>query len=78
MITFASSAGLTALAFLGEIWVQLDWQSSGLILLSVLFIIAGYCSSVMEMRVSELSAVTSFRYTSLLWALLFGWLVVEE
>jgi S-adenosylmethionine uptake transporter len=81
VITFASSAGLTvlaALASLGKTWVQPDWHLSGLIVLSALFIFAGYCSSVMVMRVGELSAVTPFRYTSLLWALLLGWLVFDE
>ena len=84
VITFASSAGLTALASLGQTWVQPDWHLSGLIVLSALFIFAGYCSSVMVMvmvmvmRVGELSAVTLFRYTSLLWALLLGWLMFDE
>jgi drug/metabolite transporter (DMT)-like permease len=85
VITFASSAGLTvlaALASLGKTWVQPDWHLSGLIVLSALFIFAGYCSSVMVMvmvmRVGELSAVTLFRYTSLLWALLLGWLMFDE
>ena len=30
------------------------------------------------MRVGQLSALTLFRYTSLLWVLLLGWLVFDE
>ena len=78
VITFASSARLTVLASLGKTWEEPDWHLSGLFVLSVLFIFAGYCSSVMLMRVGELSAVTQFRYTSLLWALLLGWLAFDE
>ena len=32
----------------------------------------------MVMRVGDLGAVTPFRYTSLLWALLLGWLMFGE
>ena len=81
MITFASSAGLTVVAAaisLGETWVCPDSTQTSLIILSALFIFAGYCTSVMVMRVGDLAAVTPFRYTSLLWALLLGWLVFGE
>ena len=69
VITFAFSAGLTVLAAgvsLGEDWVWPDANQTGLIILSALFIFAGYCMSVMVMRVGDLTAVTQFRYTSLL------------
>lgn len=81
MITFASAAGLTviaAIATMGESWVRLDLHQTGLIVLSAVFIFVGYCSSVMVMRVGELSVVTPYRYTSLLWALLLGWLLFDE
>ena len=81
VIIFASSVGLTVLAAvvsLGEDWVWPDANQTGLIILSALFIFAGYCTSVMVMRVGVLSAVTPFRYTSLRWALLLGWLVFGE
>lgn len=81
VITFASSAGLTVVAAvisLGETWVWPDSTQTGLIVLSALFIFAGYCTSVMVMRVGDLGAVTTFRYTSLLWALLLGWLMFGE
>ena len=43
-----------------------------------LFIFTSNCSSVTVMRVGQLSALTLFRYTSLLWVLLLGWLVFDE
>tara|TARA_B100000780_G_scaffold10421_1_gene7242 strand:- start:430 stop:789 length:360 start_codon:yes stop_codon:yes gene_type:complete len=81
VITFASSAGLIVLAVvvsLAEAWVWPDANQTVLIILSALFIFADYCTSVVVMRVGDLSAVTPFRYTSLLWALLLGWLVFGE
>ena len=42
---------------------------------AALFIIAGYVFAVRVMRVGELAVVAPFRYTSLLWAILIGWLV---
>lgn len=42
---------------------------------AALFIIAGYVFAVRVMRVGELAVVAPFRYTSLLWAILIGWLI---
>jgi len=39
------------------------------------FLIAGYLCAIMVMRVGEISVVAPFRYTSLLWAILLGWLL---
>ena len=69
---------IAAIATMGESWVRLDLHQTGLIVLSAVFIFVGYCSSVMVMRVGELSVVTPYRYTSLLWALLLGWLLFDE
>lgn len=37
-------------------------------------LIVGYMSSVMVMRVGDISLIAPFRYTALLWAILLGWL----
>ncbi len=39
------------------------------------FLIVGYLMAIMVMRVGEISIVAPFRYTSLLWAILLGWLL---
>ncbi len=51
-------------------WAQLAGAS--------VFIIGGYLFSVMTMRLGDIAAVTPFRYTSLLWALLLGLVVFGE
>ena len=75
---FRAFTVIAAIATMGETWVRLDLHQTGLIVLSAVFIFVGYCSSVMVMRVGELSVVTPYRYTSLLWALLLGWLLFDE
>lgn len=41
------------------------------------FLIAGYLCAIKVMRVGEISVVAPFRYTSLLWAILLGWLLFD-
>ena len=41
-------------------------------------IIGGYLFSIMVMRVGEISFVAPFRYTSLIWALILGWVVFGD
>ncbi len=42
---------------------------------AALFLIIGYMCAIKVMRVGEISIVAPFRYTSLLWAILLGWLL---
>ncbi len=51
-------------------WVQLAAAS--------VFIVGGYTFSVATMRIGDIAAVTPFRYTSLLWALLLGLVVFGD
>ena len=39
------------------------------------FLIVGYICAIKVMRVGEISIVAPFRYTSLLWAIILGWLL---
>ncbi|MGR3289964.1 MAG: DMT family transporter [Paracoccaceae bacterium] len=66
------------LASFSEQWVSpslLAWaQLAG----ASVFIIGGYVFSIMTMRVGDISAITPFRYTSLIWALLLGFIIFGE
>ena len=66
------------LASLGDTWVRpsgFAWlQLAG----ASVFIIGGYLFSVMTMRVGEIGAIAPYRYTSLIWALLLGFVVFGE
>ena len=42
---------------------------------AALFLMVGYICAIMVMRVGEIGVVSPFRYTSLLWAIVLGWLL---
>lgn len=42
---------------------------------AALFLIVGYMMAIMTMRIGDLGLVAPFRYTSLLWAVLLGWML---
>lgn len=60
--------------------IETGWQPISLVHLALIggaagFLIVGYLSAIKVMRVGEISVVAPFRYTSLLWAILLGWLL---
>lgn len=59
-------------------WVAMDLWQFALIAGAACFIIGGYHFSVAVMRIGEVSFVAPFRYTSLLWALLLGWVIFGD
>ena len=78
--TGAIWASLSVLV-MGVIGLALEgWHPMGLkagleIVGSAAFLIVGYICAIKVMRVGEISIVAPFRYTSLLWAILLGWLL---
>lgn len=65
--------GVIGSAFQG--WQPVSGVQAAQILGAGLMLTLGYLSSVMAMRVGEIGFVAPFRYTSLLWAILLGWLI---
>jgi len=81
LVTFITSASIMVafgLASLGGDWVAVDLRAAGLVLGASVMVVGGYLSSIMVMRVGEVSFIAPFRYTGLIWALLLGWLVFGE
>jgi S-adenosylmethionine uptake transporter len=72
VITAAAVGIFGGVASLLEPWAPLGWREAGLIALAAVFIIGGYLFSVMVMRVGEVGFTAPFRYTSLVFALVFG------
>jgi len=70
--------GFAAVGSLNVEWVAISGKSAGLLAGATLFIIGGYLFSVMTMRVGETSFIAPFRYTSLLWALLLGFVIFGD
>ena len=56
----------------------LNMQNSSFILLAAFFIVFGYYTAVLVMRSGEISFVSPFRYTAILFALIFGFIFFDE
>jgi len=81
LVTSLSAVGVMVffgLGALGQEWVSLDSRAWAVTALAALMVMGGYMFSVMVMRVGEISFIAPFRYTSLVWALLLGWLVFGD
>ena len=80
-VMMATSTGITmfsAIASLSETWVPITSGDAMLLGGAALFIIGGYFFSVAVMRVGEVGFVAPFRYTSLVWALILGFVLFGD
>lgn len=78
LVSAIGITGFAAIGMSGSEWVAVDGQHVALLAGATLFIMCGYLFSVMTMRVGEISFIAPFRYTSLLWALLLGFVVFGD
>lgn len=81
LVSLVAAVAVTAFAGVGAVFV--DWTPVGgrevvLIVTMTVFVIMGYILSVTSMRVGEISFVAPYRYTSLLVALILGFVVFGE
>lgn len=75
-----AAASVLAMGLIGV--SQQGWQPVSLlagaeIVGSAAFLIVGYICAIMVMRVGEIGVVAPFRYTSLLFAIILGWLLFD-
>ncbi len=82
-VALASSLGVTALAaigslVMGETWVLPNLNEAALLTGAALCLMIGYITAVAGMRSGEIGFVAPFRYTSLLVALIIGFVVFDE
>ncbi|MBV0913159.1 DMT family transporter [Anianabacter salinae] len=80
-VALSASVGVTIFAACASLVT--DWQPMSVLDAAhiggaAVFLIGGYMFSVMAMRVGEVAIVAPFRYTSILWALLLGFVVFGE
>lgn len=66
--------GLAASLITGA-WAPMGYAELGLILVSALFLFGAYHTSVISLRLGEVSLVGPFRYVIIIWGLLMGFLV---
>lgn len=80
-VTVLTSLTITALGAVGTMiagYVTLSWEAIGILAASSGFLLVGYYAGVEAMRVGEVAAVSPFRYTNLIWALILGLLVFGD
>lgn len=78
LITSCAIMTFFGLASLTDTWVPLDGRALALVTGAAVMVIGGYLCSIMVMRVGEISFIAPFRYTSLIWALILGWVVFGD
>ena len=81
LVTFFNAVGILLYSTIAVVWI--DWVPVSLEDVKLLFLAAGFVSfaywlSVLAMRKGDISFVSPFRYTGLLWALLVGYWVFEH
>lgn len=69
---------VSAIATLQAEWTPVSIDTGALIVLASFLIAGGYLFSVMSMRVGEITFIAPFRYTSLIFALIFGLLIFGD
>jgi drug/metabolite transporter (DMT)-like permease len=69
---------LGALGALWQGWQDIPPMAAFKIIGATLALVVGYLTVVMVMRVGDIAVVAPFRYTSLIWALLFGWMFFDS
>ena len=79
LVALWSAVAVTAMGVTGVV-VNGDWQpvaavDAGRLVLASSALIFGYVFSVQAMRHGDVAMVAPFRYTMLVWAILFGWLM---
>lgn len=59
-------------------WQPLDLQNTLVLLGAAVLLVIGYVHIIKAMRTGDISFIAPFRYTSLLWALVLGYVVFED
>lgn len=82
LVAFMTSLVITCAAGLVSVWLN-RWTAlspalAAYLALAALFIFVGYYAVIAAMRVGDVSFVSPFRYTGLIWAILLGWMVFGD
>jgi S-adenosylmethionine uptake transporter len=81
-VAFVTSVVIMLTGALGVLvtrdWTPMAAAEMGLLALAAAFLFVGYYCSVASMRVGEVSVVTPYRYSVMIWAIALGWLVFGD
>lgn len=70
--------GFLLMTFGPAVWAPVTGLDALLLLMAAVFLFVGYQGIIMAMRLGETAIVAPFRYTSLLWAILLGFVIFAE
>lgn len=77
VVALGAGVAVTAMGIIGTAfqgWQAVDMTHALMVLAAGLMLIIGYICAVSAMRVGDVGFIAPFRYTSLLWAIMLGWL----
>lgn len=74
-VAIMSMGGLLSLA---TSWAPVSLSQLALLAIAAMFVLIGYLFGIMTMRVGEVSFISPFRYTILIWAILSGIIVFGD
>ncbi len=80
-VAFSAAALIMMTGLIGSFftaWIPVSWGNILILSVAACFIVIGYICAVMAMRIGDISFVSPFRYSILLWAILLGFLVFNE
>ena len=81
IVALGAAVSVTVMGWIGiavQGWQPMTGAEGVKILCAGLFLIVGYVASVTSMRHGDIGLVSPFRYTSLLWAIVLGWLAFGD
>ncbi|MEO0730625.1 MAG: DMT family transporter [Pseudomonadota bacterium] len=81
MVTFLTAACVTVAGLLlgaFETWPMPGWWDIARLTMAAVLVLIGYASLIEAWRSGEISATAPFRYSVVLWAILFGYLLLGE
>lgn len=75
LVSFIAVTSLGAVMTVFEGWVPMSMTDFSILCAASVFVIVGYVSIILAMRMGDIAVVAPFRYSIVLWAILLGYFV---
>ena len=75
VFSFNLAIGILATLLLPLVWVPVSWNIAAVLVLLALFAVGGHFSLTIAFSKAQVSAIAPFEYSSLVWAILVGYLI---
>ena len=75
VFSFNLAIGILATLLLPLVWVPISWNIVAVLVVLALFAIGGHFSLTIAFSKAQVSAIAPFEYSSLVWAILVGYLI---